>query len=138
MRKYRVLKILLIVLVVAISGIYLFVRYDNRHFLTSGVLLVKEKSPTLKIIRCESFGLSDFRMEYYVIIDKSDIAKLLQGRQYNLTPNPDKYFMRWATGGEKSGFKADVCYTSGSISKGLVNIFLNKDKSAAYIVYDVK
>lgn len=135
MKKFRTLRIILSTLVIIILGIYLFNIYDKRHFLTNGVLHLKQNPTTLQIVECETWGISDFRAEYYVLIDKNDITTLLKGRKYVLTPNPKDYFISWATHAEDPKFNADVCYTSGSMSDGLVNIFLNKDKSEAYIVY---
>jgi hypothetical protein len=137
MRKFRKIKISLIVLFVAAIGIYLFIQYDKRHLLLNGVLHIKEKPATLKIIRCESYGLSDFRAEYYVSINKNEFTRLLRGRKYTLIANPKDYFTSRATGQECYKFQADLCYTAGDRSNGLVNIFVNKDKTEVYTVYDV-
>jgi len=138
MKKFRTLKIIAITFVIVILGVYLFNIYDNRHFLTHGVLRIKQNPPTLQIEKYETWGISDFRAEYYVLINKNDIPKLLQGRKYTLEPNPKDYFAAWATGLENRLFKTERCYSSGSMSDGLINIFLNKDSSQAYIVYSIQ
>jgi len=139
MKKFRTLKIFLIVIVIITLGIYLFNEYDKRHLLTNGVLHLKENPYTLKIVNCETFGISDFRAEYYILIDKNDIPKLLKGRKYSFTSDPQGYFKSWATGSVHPEFQADTCYTSGSTwHDGLVNIFVSKNRSEVYIVYDVQ
>jgi hypothetical protein len=139
MKKSLILKIFLIMIVIITLGIYLFNEYYKRHLLTNQVLHLKENPYSLKIVKCETFGISDFRAEYYILIDKNDIPKLLKGRKYSFTSNPQGYFKSWATSREQPKFEADTCYTSGNTwHDGLVNIFVSKNKSEVYIVYDVQ
>lgn len=94
MKVSRKLKIWFISLFIIVFGFYCFIQYDYRHLLTSGILKINEKPPTLDILKIESFGLTDSRMEYYLSINKNDFPQLLAGRNYNLRPDAKKIFFR--------------------------------------------
>jgi hypothetical protein len=132
MRFLGKIKWVIIVLLIVIIVGWIYIRYDNRAFLRYGVLRIDKFPNSLKIIDDESSGWINQQYDYTISIDSAEMNKLLSGRHYindldvKLAPiKPGAFYTR-------------NCYTSGYFKNGLVSIYVNEDRSMAYIVYDIE
>ena len=132
MKFIRKIRWFIIAIVLLFIAGWIFIRYDNRAFLRYGVLRINKFPNSLKIIDNESEDWKNQEYEYFISIDPVEMNKLFSGRHYiedldvKLAPiKPD-------------GFQEKNCYSSGDFKNGLVTISVNKDRSMAYIVYDIE
>jgi hypothetical protein len=128
----RKIKWAIIILLLILIAAWLYIRHDNKDFLRYGVLHIDKFPNSLKIIDCESAGWTDQQYEYYISIDSVELNKLFSGRKYTKENN-----IRSAIPSAPDTFPANICYTSGELKNGLVTIFVNKDRTRAYIIYDI-
>jgi hypothetical protein len=117
----------------------LFVNYTDKEFLKTGVLRIKEKPDSMKILNYSMHSSLDGNEcdEYEVSIENNQFSRLLAGRKYNLAKDPQAILELWGLDPYRKTFQVEQCYTSGNLSTGWVNIFVNKEKKRAYIVYMV-
>jgi hypothetical protein len=138
MKIFKAIKWVSLALILIILSVWFFIDHDNRNFLYYGALRIKNQPASVKIIDYHTSGWMDQQYEYYVSLNKGDLSKLLSGRKYNYTPKAKDYINQWATDADRYNFTADTCFTSGDLSTGMINVFVNKESTNAYVVYDVK
>jgi hypothetical protein len=120
---------LIVVVFLFIAGC-LFITFDNRNFLKYGALHISKVPKSLKIINYNIRGLTDQEYQYYISVEPAEFGQLLIGRTYIKQPGKNGLI---ATPPDE--FPVNECYTSGNLKSGLVSIFVNANKSQAYVIY---
>ena len=130
--------VIIALFLICISG-WLYFKYEDRDFLRYGVLHIKKTPSTLHLLDYHTYGISDFRAEYFVSVNLNEFTQLTSGRKYEIK-NSDKasFLSTAAVGANPAGFLPTLCYTCGSYNDGMVQLFTNRNKSLVYIVYDVQ
>jgi hypothetical protein len=130
--------VIVALLLICISG-WFYINYSDRDFLRYGALHIKKLPPTLNLLDYHTYGISDFRAEYFISVNPNEFGKLISGRKYKIRNSNNADFLSIAAvGAHPSGFLPDLCYTSGSYNDGMVQVFTNKSKSLIYVVYDIQ